>query len=86
MVFAFGEGLQAPRFYEYVSALAPKDHVAGTVAPFFLAGYGSLSLPVIGIGIALQYLSVRVTLLGFAVLVGIAVVAALPALHRTVEP
>lgn len=67
------------------TALAPRDHVAGTVATFFLAGYGSLSLPVIGIGIALRYLSVRVTLFGFAILVAIAVVAALPGLFRTAE-
>ncbi len=33
MVFAFGEGLQAPRFYEYVAALAPKDQV-GTYMGF----------------------------------------------------
>jgi len=32
-VFAFGEATQAPRFYEYVSALAPKDQV-GTFMGF----------------------------------------------------
>jgi len=33
MLFAFGEGLQAPRFYEYVSDLAPRDQV-GTYMGF----------------------------------------------------
>lgn len=33
MVFACGEGLQAPRFYEYVAALAPTDQV-GTYMGF----------------------------------------------------
>jgi MFS family permease len=32
-VFAFGEATQAPRFYEYVAALAPKDQV-GTFMGF----------------------------------------------------
>jgi predicted MFS family arabinose efflux permease len=32
-IFAFGEATQAPRFYEYVSALAPKDQV-GTFMGF----------------------------------------------------
>lgn len=32
-VFAFGEAMQAPRFYEYVSSLAPKDQV-GTFMGF----------------------------------------------------
>src|SRR5262249_28622344 len=32
-VFALGEGLQAPRYYEYVSALAPKEQV-GTYMGF----------------------------------------------------
>jgi MFS family permease len=33
MVFAIGEGLQAPRYYEYVADLAPKDQV-GTYMGF----------------------------------------------------
>jgi len=65
------------------TTLAPRAHVAGTVATFFLAGYGSLSLPVIGIGVALEHLSVRVTLLRFAVLVAAAVASALRGLARS---
>jgi len=49
MLFAVGEGIQSPRYYEYVAALAPKDQV-GTYMGFaflpiaigtFIAGVSS---------------------------------------------
>jgi len=49
VLFALGEGLQAPRYYEYVATLAPKDQV-GTYMGFaflpiaigtFIAGWSS---------------------------------------------
>jgi dipeptide/tripeptide permease len=52
VVFAVGEGLQSPRYYEYVAALAPPDQV-GTYMGFaflpiaigtFIAGWSSGSL------------------------------------------
>jgi MFS family permease len=58
------------------------DDRAGALATFFIAGYAGLSLPVLGLGIALQYLSPRVTLLIFGVAVGLGILAAAPTLLR----
>ena len=55
---------------------------AGTLATFFTVGYAALSLPVLGLGVALQYLSPKVTLLAFALIVGAGVLAAAPTLLR----
>ena len=53
---------------------------AGALATFFVAGYAAISLPVVGIGVALVYLSPRVTLLIFALAVGLGILAAARAL------
>jgi MFS family permease len=58
------------------------DDRAGALATFFIAGYAGLSLPVLGLGIALQYLSPRVTLLIFGVAVGLGILAAAPTLRH----
>jgi MFS family permease len=58
------------------------DDRAGVLATFFIAGYAGLSVPVIGLGIALQHLSPRVTLLAFAVAAGLGILAAAPLLVR----
>ena len=55
---------------------------AGVLATFFIAGYAGLSVPVLGLGIALQQLSPRVTLLIFALIVGLGILAAAPVLVR----
>jgi MFS family permease len=55
---------------------------AGALATYFTAGYVGVSLPVLGAGIALQYLSPRVTLLIFAAAVGFGILAAAPHLTR----
>jgi MFS family permease len=55
---------------------------AGALATYFTAGYIGVSLPVLGAGIALQYLSPRVTLLIFAVAVALGILAAAPLLIR----
>jgi MFS family permease len=56
-------------------AISHDESRAESLAGLFLAGYLGLSVPVIGIGIALQHVSARVALLGFAVLVGVGVLA-----------
>jgi MFS family permease len=56
---------------------------AGALATYFTAGYVGVSLPVLGAGVALQYLSPRVTLLIFAAAVGLGILAAAPHLVRT---
>ena len=55
---------------------------AGALATFFTAGYAAISLPVLGLGIALQFLSPQVTLLVFGIAVGIGVLTAAPTLLR----
>ena len=55
---------------------------AGALATYFIAGYVGVSLPVLGAGVALQYLSPRVTLLIFASAVGAGILAAAPLLVR----
>jgi len=55
---------------------------AGVLVTYFTAGYVGVSLPVLGAGVALQYLSPRVTLLIFAVTVGVGILAAAPLLVR----
>jgi len=58
---------------------------AGVLATFFTAGYAGISLPVIGVGVALQHVSPRVTLLIFALAVGLGILAATPTLIRRTE-
>ena len=64
-----------------LSTSGPEDR-AGTLATFFMAGYVGVSLPVLGIGVALQYLSPKVTLLIFGLAVGLGTLAAAPTLLR----
>ena len=65
-----------------VISTSDADDRAGALARFFIAGYAGLSVPVLGLGIELQYLSPRVTLLIFALIVGRGILAAAPVLLR----
>jgi MFS family permease len=65
-----------------VIATAPENDRASALATWFTAGYVGISLPVLGLGIALQHLSPRVALLIFASVVGIGLLAAAPVLVR----
>ena len=64
-----------------VSTSNPDDR-ASVLATFFTAGYVGVSLPVLAVGVALQYLTPRVTLLIFGVAVGFGILAAAPVLVR----
>jgi predicted MFS family arabinose efflux permease len=64
-----------------LSTSGPDDR-AGALATFFMAGYVGVSLPVLGIGIVLQYLSPKVTLLIFGLAVAAATLAAAPHLLK----
>ena len=55
---------------------------AGALATFFTAAYLGLAVPVLGLGIALEFLTPRVTLLIFAAVVGLGILAAAPHLVR----
>jgi MFS family permease len=63
-------------------ATSGPDDRAGAVATFYVAGYVGLSIPVVGIGLALQHLSTRVTLLIFGLIAGSVILAAAPILVR----
>jgi predicted MFS family arabinose efflux permease len=69
-----------------VSAIAAEEHRAEALAGLFLIGYVGLAVPVIGLGILTEELSVRVSLLFFAGLLGSGVAAAAPALLRRRDP
>jgi hypothetical protein len=56
------------------------EHRAEGLAGLFVAGYAGLSFPVIGVGVALVYASPRAAVLGFAVVVGTAILATTPVL------
>ena len=64
-----------------ISTSDPDDR-AGVLATFFIAAYIGLSIPVLGLGIALQYVSPRITLLVFALIVAVGILAAAPLLVR----
>jgi hypothetical protein len=65
-----------------ISSTAAADR-AGALATYFTAGYIGVSLPVIALGVALQYASPRVVLLAFGALVGAGFLAAAPVLAKT---
>jgi hypothetical protein len=52
------------------------------LAGLLLAGYLGLSVPAIGMGVALRQISPKVTLLGFSIAVAAVLIAAAPALLR----
>jgi MFS family permease len=68
-----------------ISTTSPAER-AGALATYFTAGYIGVSLPVLGAGVALQYLSPRVTLLIFATAVALGILAAVPSLLRDDKP
>jgi MFS family permease len=65
-----------------VIATAGAADRAAALATFFTAAYLGLALPVLGLGIALEFLTPRVTLLIFAATVGLGVLVAAPFLAR----
>jgi MFS family permease len=66
-----------------VISASDKDDRAGVLATFFIAAYTGLSIPVVVLGIALQHVSPRVTLLSFALIVGLGLLTAAPVLVRS---
>ena len=64
-----------------ISTSDPGDR-AGVLATFFIAAYMRLSIPVLGLGIALQHVSPCVKLLSFALIVTFGILAAAPLLVR----
>jgi hypothetical protein len=71
-----------------VIATSDADDRAGAVATVYTAGYGGVSIPVIGAALVLEHVSPRVTLLIFGIATAAAILAAAPILIRAdlVEP
>ena len=65
-----------------VMMIADPEHRAESLAGLLLAGYLGLSVPAIGLGVALRQISPKVTLLGFSIAVAAVLIAAAPALLR----
>ncbi len=83
IVFGSGVAFTLATTLGTVIAVAESDSRAEAVAGLFLAGYIGLSIPVIALGVALQELSPKVALLGFASLAAAGlVVASRPLLGR----
>ena len=68
--------------FNIVISTSHADDRAGALATLFIAGYMALSLPVLGLGIVLLYLSPQVTLLIFGLTIGLSILAAAPTLLR----
>jgi MFS family permease len=68
-----------------VITTAPAAERASALALFFVVGYVGLSLPVVGAGIALLFLSFKVVLLAFGLAVAVGILLASPILLR-LEP
>ena len=75
--FALGEATQAPRFYEYVSSLAPKDQVGTFMGFAFLpVAIGSFSAGMIADYLRLSYLDTNPAMMWYT-LSGIGIVSTL---------
>jgi MFS family permease len=70
-----GGGLLIKGGIDTVVDLTPTEARAEGLATFFLAAYLGLSVPVVGLGVATQFVSTRVSLLGFAGVLVVALVA-----------
>jgi MFS family permease len=70
-----GAGLLIKAGIDTVLDLAPPEVRAEGLATFFLAAYLGLSVPIVGLGVATQFVSARVSLLGFAGVLVVALVA-----------
>ena len=69
-----------------VIAVTPPARLGEALAGYFLSGYVGLSVPVIAVGITLQSVTPRGTLLTFAIAVTIAILAASPLLLGSRHP
>ena len=63
-----------------VVSTAPSDDRAGAVATLFAVGYMGISLPVVGAGVALQFVSFKVTILAFGAAIVVGILLASPVL------
>jgi MFS family permease len=92
LVIGAGAGLMFKGAIATVAEISSDEHRAEALAGLFLAAYLGLAGPVIGLGALTQVASTRVSLLVFAALLALAILAATPALlgrrrtHRSSQP
>jgi MFS family permease len=88
VVVGAGCGLMFKGAIATVSEISSKEHRAEALAGVFLASYLGLAGPVIGLGALTQIASTRVSLLAFAALLGLGILAATGPLlgHRINRP
>ncbi len=92
LVVGIGAGLMFKGAISTVSEIAAPEHRAEALAGLYLACYLGLAGPVIGLGALTQIASTRVSLLVFAGLLALGILAATPALlgrdthHRSSQP
>jgi hypothetical protein len=82
LVCGSGAGLTFKGSFGTVMMISDPARRAESAAGVLLAGYLGLSVPAIGVGVALQEVSTKVTLLGFAVFVASVIVTAAPIMLR----
>ena len=80
VVVGIGSGLMFKGAIATASEVSSQEHHAETLAGVFLAAYLGLAVPVIGLGALTQIASTGVSLLVFAGLLAVAILAATPAL------
>jgi MFS family permease len=80
VVVGIGAGLMFKGAIATASEISSQEHRAETLAGVFLAAYLGLAIPVIGLGALTQIASTPVSLLVFAGLLAVAILAATPAL------
>jgi MFS family permease len=80
LVIGAGSGLMFKGAIATVADVASQEHRAEALAGVFLAAYLGLAGPVIGLGALTQAASMRVSLLVFAALLALGILAATPAL------
>ncbi len=80
VVVGVGSGLMFKGAIATVVEISDPEHRAEALAGIYLAAYLGLAVPVIGLGALTQIASARVSLLVFAVLLALGIVAAAPAL------
>jgi MFS family permease len=92
LLVGIGSGLMFKGAIATVSEIAAPEHRAETLAGLYLASYLGLAGPVIGLGVLTQIATTRVSLLVFAGLLALGILAVTPALldrdghHRSSQP
>lgn len=86
VVTGAGGGLVFRGALTAAGAIAPPNARAEVLAGYFLGAYLGLSVPVVGLGIATQYVTARDAMLVFVAIVGVATLASVRAVLRRPAP